>query len=151
MVAGNRSCRADGVATMDHARERESLRKLAYLMDERFVIPGLGVRVGLDGLAGLVPGVGDTAALAASAYIIYRGARLGAPRLLIGRMIANVAVDYLVGLVPVAGDIFDIAFKANRRNVALLDRWLAAEEERVATVINPDGTPFREELRRRWG
>lgn len=137
---------------MDHASEREKLRKLAYLLDERFAIPGLGVRVGLDGLVGLVPGVGDTVTLAASAYIVYRGVRLGAPRLMIGRMIANVAVDYVVGLVPVAGDIFDIAFKANRRNVALLDRWLAQEEEKSATVINPDGSPYREEpRRRRWG
>lgn len=137
---------------MDHARERDRLRRLAWWMDERFVIPGIGKRVGLDGLVGLVPGIGDTAALLAAAYIVYHGMRMGAPRPVIGRMIANVVVDYVVGSVPVVGDVFDIAFKANRRNVDLLDRWLAEEEARGMKVINPDGSEWRDEpRRRRWG
>ena len=137
---------------MDVTRERAWLRKLAWWMDARFVIPGIGTRVGLDGLVGLVPGIGDTAALLVSAYIIYRGHRLGAPRRLIGRMLANVAVDTLAGSVPVLGDVFDVAFKANLRNVDLLDRWLAeAAEEGGMTVISPDGTEWHEPASRRWG
>lgn len=137
---------------MDHARERDRLRRLAWWMDERFVIPGIGKRVGLDGLVGLVPGIGDTAALLAAAYIVYRGMRMGAPRPVIGRMIANVALDYVVGSVPVVGDVFDIAFKANRRNVDLLDRWLAeAAAEGGMTVISPDGTEWHEPAPHRWG
>ena len=136
---------------MDHARERAWLRKLAWWMDERFVLPGVGARIGLDGLIGLVPGIGDGATLLVSAYIIYRGHRLGAPRSLIGHMIANVAVDTVLGSVPVLGDVFDVVFKANRRNVDLLDRWLAEEEAGGMTVTNPDGTEWHEPAPRRWG
>ncbi len=137
---------------MDVTQERAWLRKLAWWMDARFGIPGIGARVGMDGLLGLVPGVGDTAALLVSAYIIYRGHRLGAPRRLIGRMIANVAADTLAGSVPVLGDLFDVAFKANLRNVDLLDRWLAeAAEKGDVTVISPDGTEWHEPARHHWG
>lgn len=139
---------------MDRKRERERLRNLAWWMDERFLIPGLNRRIGLDGLVGLIPGVGDTATLMMSAYIVSQAARMGAPSWVLRRMIANVAVDYAVGLVPVAGDLFDMAFKANRRNIDLLDRWLAEEvdEEPPMKTINPDGTEWQEPPRRRhWG
>jgi hypothetical protein len=137
---------------MDIERERERLRWLARLMDARFVIPGVGARVGLDGLIGLIPGIGDTAGMLVSAYIVYRGHRLGAPPSLVGRMAANVAIDYLVGSVPVLGDLFDVAFKANMRNVDLLDRWLSEQFAGGATIITPDGTEWHEPPRqRRWG
>jgi len=100
------------------------LETLAHLMDSAFVIPGINRRVGFDALIGLVPLVGDVAGMVISSFIVYEARRLGAPRWLIGRMALNVAFDGVVGAVPLAGDIFAAAFKANRRNVRLLRRWM---------------------------
>ena len=96
------------------------LDKLARLLDTALPIPGMGFRIGLDGLLGLVPGVGDTIGAMFSVYIILEAARLGFPKGTLLRMIGNVAVETLVGTVPILGDIFDIVWKANVRNLALL-------------------------------
>ena len=85
------------------------------------------VRVGLDSIIGLIPGIGDAAAAALSLYIVAEAGRCGAPRGRILRMLANVAVDTVLGTIPIAGDLFDFGFKANRRNVDLLRAWLGAE------------------------
>lgn len=113
-------------AALDLGREASlaRLETLAHLMDSAFVIPGINRRVGFDALIGLVPLVGDVAGMVISSFIVYEARRLGAPRWLIGRMALNVAFDGVVGAVPLAGDIFDAAFKANRRNVRLLRRWM---------------------------
>lgn len=110
----------------DTSREASLLRleQLAHLMDNAFLIPGLNRRVGLDSVIGLVPVVGDIAGMLLSSYIVYEARRLGVPKWLVARMALNVAFDGVVGSVPLAGDIFDAAFKANRRNVALLRRHL---------------------------
>ena len=93
---------------------------LSTLLDTALVVPGTNIRFGLDALIGLVPGIGDIVSTALSLYIVREARALGAPRLLVARMLANVALDGVVGAVPVAGDLFDVAFRANRRNVALL-------------------------------
>jgi hypothetical protein len=93
---------------------------LARLMDTAFVVPGTQIRFGLDALIGLVPGVGDAITTLISLYIVNEARALGAPPLLVARMIANVAFDGLVGAVPLVCDAFDVAFRANRRNMALL-------------------------------
>jgi hypothetical protein len=103
---------------------------LAELLDDRFRVPIVGWRFGLDGLIGLVPGLGDIATAAVAVYIIYRARRLGVPMRTRLRMAANVAVDLLVGAVPVAGDALDFAWKANRRNVRLVKDHLARLESR---------------------
>ena len=100
------------------------LETLAHLMDTAFVIPGLNRRVGFDALIGLVPVIGDVAGMVIASFVVFEAKRLGAPRWLVARMGVNVAVDGLLGAVPIAGDIFDAAFKANRRNVRLLRRWM---------------------------
>ena len=105
---------------------------LATLMDTAFLIPGTQVRFGLDGLIGLVPGIGDAISTAISLYIVNEARTLGAPPLLIARMIANVAFDGVVGVVPLVGDVFDVAFRANRRNMALLRAHLDKVEGRGA-------------------
>ena len=110
-------------------RERERLERLAWWMDERFRIPGTNRRVGLDGLLGLVPGIGDTATTLVAAWIVVEAWRMGAPTHLIGRMAANVAVDGVIGSVPLFGDIFDFAFKANSRNIRLLRQWQRARAD----------------------
>lgn len=99
---------------------------LARWLDDIFVIPGTNLRIGLDGLLGLVPGLGDTLTSLAAFYILAAGRRYGVPRITLVRMAGNIAVDYVLGTVPVIGDLFDICWKANRRNVRILERHLQA-------------------------
>ena len=93
---------------------------LSRLLDTAFMIPGTNIRFGIDALIGLVPGIGDAITTIMALYIVSEARALGAPRLLIARMLANVALDGFVGAVPLVGDAFDVAFRANRRNMALL-------------------------------
>lgn len=109
-----------GAEPVKHEDELNRLEQIARLLDARFVIPFTGIRFGLDGLLGLVPVVGDTAALVPSLYVIHRAHRLGVRRSVLARMLTNTLADYAVGTVPIVGDIFDVTFKANRKNVALL-------------------------------
>lgn len=102
------------------ASEIEKLDRLSTLLDSRFRIPGTPFRFGWDSLVGLIPGAGDLASLGPSAYLIYKAHRLGARKRTIVRMMANTGLDFVVGAVPILGDLFDLAFKANNRNFALL-------------------------------
>jgi hypothetical protein len=86
------------------------------------------VRFGLDAVLGLVPGLGDLAGAVLAGYVVVLAARLGAPASVITRMLGNVAVDTLVGTVPVVGDAFDVGWKSNLRNVALLEGFLGQPE-----------------------
>jgi len=108
-------------------------------MDELFAVPGTRLRFGLDALLGLLPGVGDTAAAMASVYILSAAHRHGVPRVTLARMALNVAIDALVGAIPLAGDAFDVYFKANRRNVELLRRHIAAGPAAVRKLRRWDG------------
>lgn len=101
------------------------IEAIAKLMDDMFLIPGTNVRVGLDAIIGVVPVVGDLISQAISSYLIWEARQLGVSRITMGRMIANTAIDTVVGLVPFAGDAFDVAFRANKKNVALLKAHLA--------------------------
>ncbi|MFX4223217.1 MAG: DUF4112 domain-containing protein [Thalassobaculum sp.] len=105
--------------------EIDDLERLADLMDSRFRIPGTGIRFGVDAVLGLVPGIGDGLVTVPGVYILVRAHRMGAPFLLLARMALNLAIDLVVGTIPLVGDIFDIGFRANRRNVALLRRHFA--------------------------
>ncbi len=106
------------------AETRERLRWLAWLLDSSIPIPGTRLTIGLDAVIGLVPFLGDLVGVVLSSYILGEAARLGAPRSLLWRMAFNVGVEGVVGIVPLAGDVFDAAWKANQRNVRLLDAWL---------------------------
>lgn len=117
--------RVPGPVVGAHApRQMERLRSLSRLLDSAFVIPGTRYRFGLDPLIGLVPGLGDAVSAVFSGYIILQASRLGAPKSVVTRMIANVALDTLVGWIPVLGDLFDAAWKSNLRNMALLETHL---------------------------
>lgn len=105
------------------------LEALEHSLDRQFSIGGL--RLGWDGLLGLVPGIGDTVTAALAGWIIYEAHRLGAPNHLKMRMAANAGLDYVLGLVPLVGDLADFAFKANTRNVRLLRQHLAEQERRA--------------------
>jgi hypothetical protein len=120
--------------------ELDELERLAALMDSAVRIPVIGWRIGLDGLIGLVPGVGDAASLIPAGYILYKARRFDIPSSLFARMLLNVAADATLGVVPLIGDIFDFAFKSNRRNVALLRRHLERREAVLARAAarSPD-------------
>lgn len=100
-------------------------RRLATLLDAAVRIPGTRIRVGLDPLLGLVPGGGDVAGALLAGGVVLAAARLGAPASVLARMLGNLAVDALLGTVPLAGDLFDVAWKANLRNVHLLEEHLS--------------------------
>lgn len=97
---------------------------MAWVLDSSIRIPGTQIRFGMDTIIGLVPGLGDLVAGALSLYIIGEAARIGIPRSLLARMGWNVALDTLVGEVPILGDLFDVAWKANMRNLVLLEEHL---------------------------
>ena len=99
-------------------------RTLARLLDSAARVPGTNIRFGADAIIGLVPGLGDIGGAALAGYLVILAQRLGVPRAVVLRMLANVAVDTLAGSVPVIGDLFDVAYKSNLRNVALLERAL---------------------------
>ncbi|WP_238993950.1 DUF4112 domain-containing protein [Halobellus captivus] len=101
------------------------LRRLSRLLDSAVEIPGTNVRIGLDPILGLLPGVGDVTATAASAYVVAEAAALGAPRATLARMCLNLLVDALIGSVPLVGDAFDAVWRANDRNVRLLESRLS--------------------------
>jgi len=105
-------------------RRLEALQRWANLLDAAFGIPGTGIRFGIDALVGLIPGAGDALAGLFSATILLQGARFGVPRLVLVRMVFNALVDVVVGAVPFLGDLFDVGWKANLRNVRLLDRFV---------------------------
>ena len=111
---------------LDLEAERTLLRleALARLMDSAFVIPGTTIKMGLDGIIGLLPVVGDAVAGLVSTYLIWEARRLNVPKWVLARMLANTMFDTVIGSVPVLGDAFDVLFRANLRNMALLRRHL---------------------------
>lgn len=106
------------------ASVRDQARALARILDNAFEIPGTRFRIGLDPIIGLIPGVGDLVGGGLSAYIIWLGARAGAPVSILARMLLNVLIEMIVGTIPILGDLFDAGWKANQRNVDLLEEYL---------------------------
>lgn len=109
---------------LDKDAELARIERFAQLLDSEFVIPGTEVRFGLDSLIGLIPGIGDAIGLIASFYIVHRLKKLDLPRWTRIRMVWNVVIDALAGIFPLVGDIFDVAFKANVKNIDLARRAL---------------------------
>jgi hypothetical protein len=102
------------------ARRLDRLERLAHNLDSRYRVPGTKIRFGWDSILGLVPGLGDVATLGPAGYILLEAHRMGTPTPLKLRMAANSGLDWIVGSIPIVGDLFDVAIKANRRNVGLL-------------------------------
>jgi hypothetical protein len=98
----------------------ERLERLSRILDTAIRVPGLGIRFGVDGIIGLAPGIGDAITTLLSCWIVYQAYRLGASREVLTRMAGNVALDGVIGVVPLFGDLFDVMWRANRRNVNLL-------------------------------
>lgn len=105
-----------------HTSKVNNLRRLSQLLDNAIPIAGTGYRIGIDPILGLLPGGGDTMAGALGAYIIVEAARMGIPRQVVGQMVGNLVFDSVIGTIPVLGDLFDVGWKANVRNIALLEK-----------------------------
>lgn len=105
-----------------NATDMERMKFLAKMMDSAVEIPGLKVRFGLDAILGLIPGFGDFATSLISLYILQEAHRRGVSRMTLARMGSNIMVDWLVGSIPVLGDVFDVYWKSNVKNVALLQQ-----------------------------
>ncbi len=110
----------------------ENLDLLSHILDDFLRIPGTSIRFGLDGIVGLIPGIGDLIGGIASCVIIFAAWTRGVPYVTVAQMVANVGIEVVVGSIPVLGDMFDIAWRANRRNYALLAGTLA--EPRKHTI-----------------
>jgi hypothetical protein len=108
----------------------DRFRRVAVALDSRFRLPGLGIRIGYDAILGLIPGAGDIISGVISSYGLVAGFRLGAPAPVLLRILGNIALDTIIGAIPILGDLFDIGWKGNLRNLALLERW-AAEPGKV--------------------
>jgi hypothetical protein len=103
----------------------ERVRALARLLDSAVTIPGTKIRFGADSIVGLIPGIGDVAGAVLSGYIVLVATQLGASAPVVTRMLLNIGVDTVVGSIPVLGDVFDVAWRSNQKNVALLESHLA--------------------------
>jgi hypothetical protein len=113
----------------DRSRALAEVETLAWLLDNSILVPGTGGRrFGLDALIGFVPVVGDLLSGGIGLFVVWRGLRLGLPRVVVARMLANSAIDIAVGAIPLLGDAFDLWFKANTRNLALMRRHFEEPE-----------------------
>jgi hypothetical protein len=110
----------------DWKRDRATADLLAEWLDSKFEIPGTGIRFGIDAILGLLPGVGDAITSLFSLYILTIASRYNLPRVTQARMAVNIAIDWLMGSIPIVGDLFDVAWKSNLKNAALLNRHFKA-------------------------
>jgi len=112
------------------------MRRISQILDNAIQIPGTKQRIGLDPILGLIPGGGDTITGALGAYIIIEAARMGTPRDIIWQMVGNILFDSVAGTVPVVGDLFDVAWKANVKNMTLLESHLSVPQEGQSSENN---------------
>ena len=105
------------------------LRRISHLLDNAIPIPGTKHRIGLDPILGLIPGGGDLVGSIFAGYVVFKSAQMGVPQETLLKMAANIVFDTVAGTVPVAGDLFDVAWKANVKNIELLDAHLGSPEQ----------------------
>ena len=116
----------------DQQELRLRLARIARLMDSSIRVPIIGKRIGWEAIIGLVPGVGDVAGGLISAYIVLAAKQLGVSWPVVVRMMGNIGLEVVVGTVPLLGDLFDMAFRANLKNVALMEDYLERESSHQA-------------------
>ena len=112
---------------MDVARRLEVLRWWQRALDEAFTVPRTRIRFGWDAIIGLVPGAGDIVTALFGIVILFHAHQMRVPGVVQVRMIVNLSIDLMIGIVPVAGDVVDVCWKANTRNLALIERHVATE------------------------
>lgn len=123
--------------TPDLTRRLARLNGLARLMDTAIQVPGTNIRFGADALIGLVPGIGDAGGALIGLYIVNEARRLGLPKRKLARMVANLGVDATLGAVPLAGDLFDVYFKAHKRNIQIILDHFDSERRDIKDVTPP--------------
>ncbi len=117
------SFKATVIPQPEPARDFRGLDQLAWLMDRAITIPGTRITIGLDALLGLLPVGGDfLTGLIQSGLVLVALYQYRVPRVVAARMAANVLLDTALGAIPIVGDVFDAFFKANTRNVKLLQQ-----------------------------
>ena len=104
-------------------------QKLANLLDTAVKLPFIPIRIGLDSIVGLIPGAGDALMLFVSLRIVWLGKSLGMPKALVAQMVKNSAIDFGLGFIPFIGDIVDVFYKANQKNVRIMERWWIGENK----------------------
>lgn len=104
-------------------------QKLANLLDTAIKLPFIPIRIGLDSIVGLIPGAGDALMLLISLRIVWLGKSLGMPKALVAQMVKNSAIDFGLGFVPFIGDLIDVFYKANQKNVRLMERWWISQNK----------------------
>jgi hypothetical protein len=110
---------------LDRARSLAEIETIAWLLDNSIPVPGTGGRrLGVDAIIGLVPGIGDVLGGVIGLVVVWRGSRMGVPRIVVARMLANTLLDLAIGSIPVIGDAFYLWFKASTRNLVLIRGWL---------------------------
>ena len=112
----------------DRSRSLAEVEAMAWLLDNSIPVPGTGRRFGIDAIVGLVPVVGDIVSAGMGLFVVWRASRIGLPRIVVMRMLSVSAVDFAIGSIPLIGDAFDLWFKANTRNLALLRRHIERPE-----------------------
>ena len=118
----------------DPASVRRRLEAMEGLLERAIVVPGIGYRVGLDAIVGLVPVLGDIITASMGAWLIWEGRNLGMSRFHLWRMAGNVGFDTAVGLIPFAGDAFDFIVRSNSRNLRIIKRWLDKHHPETAMI-----------------
>lgn len=104
-------------------------QKLANLLDTAVKLPFFPIKIGLDSIVGLIPGAGDAIMLFVSLRIVWLGKSLGMPKALVAQMVKNSAIDLGLGFIPFVGDIVDVFYKANQKNVRIMERWWVSENK----------------------
>ena len=127
----------------DPASVRKRIEAMEMLLERSFVIPGINRPVGLDAIVGLVPVIGDFVGMALGAYIVWEARNLNMPKWKLLRMAGNVGIDWVIGLVPLVGDIFDVGFKANLRNAALMRDFAEKRHADTTSGQTPRQPPTR--------
>ena len=110
------------------AKRLSRIKTIAWAVDGAFRVPGTRFRFGLNSILGLTPAAGDVLLTGVSLYIVNEARKLGVPREKITRMLANVGIEAVAGSVPILGDLFDMSFKANLRNIAIIEEHLAERD-----------------------
>ena len=105
------------------------LKRLSERLDNTFTIPGTKYKIGIEALIGAVPIIGDLIGGILASYIMYSGMKMGAPPQIIARMAVNIAIDFTIGSIPIIGDLFDLVWKANKKNVELIEETTLLNEE----------------------
>jgi len=118
------------------------LKRLSERLDETFTIPGTDYKIGIESIIGVIPLIGDLIGGIISTYIMYSGIKIGVSPRIIAQMAANIAIDFTIGSIPIIGDIFDFIWKANKKNVELIEETTLRNEEHnkinyliIATLI----------------